>query len=105
MTDQEAYNELAYYTLTHQSPEFIHQYIVDVYAAQHADATSKPIYLAFALAGLYLHNEKKYSVKDVLAVPPGIERDEAIQKWSASVWATYDNSHAEVAAWLNRELR
>ena len=65
MTDQEAYNELSYYTLAHKSQEFIHQYIVDAYAAQHADETSKPIYLAFALAGLYLHNEKHYSGKEV----------------------------------------
>jgi hypothetical protein len=44
------------------------------------------------------------TVRDVLAIPPSIERDEAIQKWSASVWSAYENSHAEVATWLNRKL-
>ena len=65
MTDQDAYNELSLYTLAHVSPEFIHQYIVDAYAAQHATADSKPIDLDFALAGLYLHNKKSYSGKAV----------------------------------------
>ncbi len=65
ITDQEAYNELAYYTLAHHDPAFIHQLVVDAYAAQHVDDTSKPIYLAFALAGLYLHNEKHYTGKEV----------------------------------------
>ena len=65
MTDQDAYNALSLYTLAHANPEFIHQYIVDAYAAQHATADSKPIYLDFALAGLYLHNEKEYSGKEV----------------------------------------
>jgi hypothetical protein len=63
--DQAAYDELSYYTLSHPDPSFIHQLIVDAYAAQHADETSKPIYLAFALAGLYLHNVKNYSGKEV----------------------------------------
>ncbi len=65
MTDQEACHELAFYTLAHGDPEFIHQYLVDAYAAQHADASSKPIYLDFALAGLYLSNEKGCTGKEV----------------------------------------
>lgn len=65
MTDQEAYNELSLYTLAHPSAEFIHQYAVDAYAAQHASEATKPITLAFALAGLYLHAEKGYSGKEV----------------------------------------
>jgi len=64
-SDQEAYNELSCYTLTHGDPCFIHQYIVDAYAAQHADEKSKPITVAFALIGLYLHIEKHYSGKEV----------------------------------------
>jgi len=63
--EEEKYHELAYYTLAHPDPEFIHQYIVDAYAAQTANAQTKPIKLAFALAGLYLHIEKKYSGKEV----------------------------------------
>ncbi|MFZ3167888.1 MAG: DUF5946 family protein [Candidatus Methanoperedens sp.] len=64
-SEQEAYNELSYYTLSHGDPSFIHQYIVDAYAAQHADEKSKPITVAFALSGLYLHIEKHYSGKGV----------------------------------------
>lgn len=62
---QELYNELAFYTLSHSDPEFIHQYLVDAYGAQHADEHTKPIGLAFALIGLYLHVEKGYSGKEV----------------------------------------
>ena len=64
-SEQEAFNELSYYTLSHGDPSFIHQYIVDAYAAQYADEKSKPIKVAFALIGLYLHIEKHYSGKEV----------------------------------------
>ncbi len=74
-SEQEAYNELSYYTLSHWDPSFIHQYIVDAYAAQHADEKSKSIKVAFALIGLYLHNEKHYSGKEVHAVS---EKEKAI---------------------------
>jgi hypothetical protein len=63
--DQEAYHELSYYTLAHSQSSFIHQHVVDAFAAQHADVSSKPITVAFALIGLYLHVEKNYSGKDV----------------------------------------
>jgi hypothetical protein len=65
MSPQEAYNELALYTLSHHDKAFIHQYIVDAYAAQNADEKTKPITLAFALIGLYLHLEKNYSGREV----------------------------------------
>jgi hypothetical protein len=48
------YHELTFYTLAHPSPDFIHQNVVDAYTAQHADATTKPIAVTFALIGLYL---------------------------------------------------
>jgi Family of unknown function (DUF5946) len=64
-SQQEEYDELAYYTLEKHDPEFIHQYIVDAFAAQTADAKTKPITLAFALIGLYLHLEKNYTGKQV----------------------------------------
>ncbi len=136
LSDQDAYFELACYTLTHSDPSFIHQYIVDAYAAQHADEHSKPISVAFALAGLYLHLERQYSgravqqahmqlakqkkpwprfplpmfrgamtVADVVHVEPGAARDEAIDRWSASVWAAWSDSHAQVAAWVKSELK
>jgi hypothetical protein len=64
-SDQDLYNELSLYTLQHNDPAFIHQYMVDTYAAQYADKNTKPITTAFALMGLYLHLEKNYSGKEV----------------------------------------
>ena len=135
-SDQNAYYELACYTLVHPDPSFIHQYIVDAYAAQHANAHSKPISVAFALAGLYLHLQRGYSgrqvqqahmrlarkkqswphftlstdrgamtVADVLRAAPGAARDEAIDRWSASVWAAWRDSHDQVAVWVKQELQ
>jgi Family of unknown function (DUF5946) len=54
----DAYNELSAYTLTHSDPAFIHQHVVDAFAAQQADESTKPITLTFALVGLYLHVER-----------------------------------------------
>lgn len=62
---QEAYNELSYYTLAHTDSSFIHQHIVDAFAAQSADEHTKPIRITFALIGLYLYIEKKYTGKQV----------------------------------------
>jgi len=64
-TDQELQHELSYYTLAHPSPSFIHQHIVDAYAAQKADDTTKPIVIVFALLGLYLHVEKNFTGRQV----------------------------------------
>jgi len=64
-TDQEAFHQLSYYTLSHKDPSFIHQLIIDTFAAQHADETSKKIYAVFALAGLYLHNERGFTGREV----------------------------------------
>lgn len=63
-----AYNELQSYTLAHGDPTFIHQHVVDAWAAQNADATTKPIALTFALIGLYLHVEKGFSGRQVQRV-------------------------------------
>ncbi len=65
MTDEEKYHELLYYTLTHQDPEFIHQYAVDAYAAQTANDKTKPIKVAFGLMGLYLRLEKGFTGREV----------------------------------------
>jgi hypothetical protein len=62
---QEKFYELSYYTLAHPDPAFIHQHIVDAFTAQTADQDSKPIGVAFALIGLCLHLEKKYTGKQV----------------------------------------
>jgi len=61
--DQAAYNELAYYTLAHAAPSFIHQHIVDAFMAQHCDEDTKPIAVTFALVGLYLYIEKGFTGK------------------------------------------
>jgi Family of unknown function (DUF5946) len=55
---RDAYEQLSAYTLTHSDPAFIHQHVVDAFAAQSADDSTKPITLTFALVGLYLHVEK-----------------------------------------------
>jgi hypothetical protein len=60
-TDQEAYNELCYYTLPHGDPAFIHQHVVDAYAAQNASEKDKPIKLTFALAGFFLYVERQFT--------------------------------------------
>jgi hypothetical protein len=120
MQEQALYDELALYTLTHPSPRFIHQHVVDACSAQQADEHTKWITLYFALVGLYLFVEKNYTgkqiqnehirlsnrpkefipfplplfrghitIQDVLAQDPGIERDQAIADWCASVWQAY----------------
>src|SRR5215813_12398106 len=63
-----AYDELCAYSLTHGDPAFIHQHVVDAYAAQHADAETKPITLTFALIGLYLMVERNFTGKQVQRV-------------------------------------
>jgi Family of unknown function (DUF5946) len=60
-----AYELLQFYTLAHGSPEFIHQYVVDAWMAQHADARTKPIAITFALVGLYLHVERGFTGRQV----------------------------------------
>jgi hypothetical protein len=66
--DRQEYHELSYYTLSHPDPSFIHQHIVDAFTAQSADEETKPIAVAFALIGLYLHVEEDRSGKDVQRV-------------------------------------
>ena len=128
-----AYHHVCAYTLTLGDPDFIHQHVVDAFAAQTADARTKPVGLTFALVGLYLLVEKQFSgrhvqrvhmalarhkepwpmfalphdrgtmtVADVVAAPPGPDRDRAIHAWCASVWAAYGESHGAVARLLER---
>lgn len=60
-SERDAYHELQCYTLAHRDAEFVHQYVVDAWAAQYADERTKPVTLTFALAGLFLHLEKGLS--------------------------------------------
>jgi hypothetical protein len=64
-TDQELYGELSFYTLNLGDPAFLHQEIVDAYAAQHVDDRTKPIRTVFALIGLYLYLEKSFTGRQV----------------------------------------
>ncbi|MFL5617564.1 MAG: DUF5946 family protein [Gemmatimonadaceae bacterium] len=63
--EQEAHDALAAYTLAHGDLAFIHQHVVDAFTAQHATTQTKPIAIAFALIGLYLHVERGLSGRQV----------------------------------------
>lgn len=63
--DDDAYHRLCAYTLSLGDAEFIHQHVVDAHAAQTATAASKPIGVAFALVGLYLHLERGFTGREV----------------------------------------
>jgi hypothetical protein len=60
-----AYEELCCYTLTRGDSAFIHQHVVDAFAAQAADEHTKPVTLTFALVGLYLHLERQFTGRQV----------------------------------------
>jgi len=62
---QLAFDDLCYYTLSHGDPSFIHQHVVDAFAAQSSTGHDKPIRLTFALVGLYLHVEEGFSGRQV----------------------------------------
>ena len=59
------YSDLMCYTVAKQDPEFIHQHVVDTYAAQHAGGPARTITVAFGLIGLYLALEKGYTGRQV----------------------------------------
>jgi hypothetical protein len=66
ISDQDRFNELLYYTLGHPDMSyFIHQHVVDAYAAQKADGKTKPITIWFSLVGLHLFIDKNYSGRQV----------------------------------------
>ena len=64
-SDQDLYNQLAFYTLELRDPEFIHQHVVDAYAVQHAGSGTRPIAIVFGLIGLYLYLEKNFTGRQV----------------------------------------
>ncbi|MCL6538407.1 MAG: DUF5946 family protein [Acidothermus sp.] len=61
----EKYGELTAYTLAKGDIGFIHQVVVDTYAAQHAGGSTKPITVVFALVGLCLVVERGYTGRQV----------------------------------------
>jgi hypothetical protein len=58
-----AYDEVYVYAMGR--PGFILQHVVDAFAVQTADDSSKPIAVVFGLVGLYLHLEKQFSGRQV----------------------------------------
>jgi len=60
------FHELTFYTLAHPNQAyFIHQHAVDAWTAQTATEQTKPIGVAFSLAGLCLFLEKGYTGRQV----------------------------------------
>ena len=64
-SEQDFFHELCFYTLSHGDFSFIHQHVVDAFAAQTVGPNDKPIKLTFALVGLYLHVEKQFTGRQV----------------------------------------
>jgi hypothetical protein len=61
-------DELSLYTYSRNREEFIHQHVVDAYAAQHVGQDTKSITLAAALIGLYLFAVRNYTGRKVQQV-------------------------------------
>jgi len=66
--EERAFEQLTAWTLGLGDAEFIHQHVVDAWAAQHATEKSRPISIAFALIGLYLHLDKGMTGREVQQV-------------------------------------
>jgi hypothetical protein len=73
--------ELSYFTLSLRDIYFIHQLVVDTYAAQHSDPSVKPITTAFAIVGLYLVNEKNYTGKQVQQAHMALAKSNQSKIW------------------------
>ena len=65
MTSDDAFHELCAHTLGLRDAAFIHQHVVDAYAAQTATSATKPITLAFALTGLCLRLDPGFTGRAV----------------------------------------
>lgn len=128
------YFELSYFTISLGDTYFIHQLIVDAYAAQHLSNRVKPITAAFALVGLYLVWERGYSGKEVqnmhtelargskvwpqfqipkekewltvqeVSQSPEDEKEEMIKSWSKSVWEVWKTEKDSIAKLLYQHL-
>jgi hypothetical protein len=67
------------YALLLHDEEFIHQIVVNTYAAQHSGPKMKDITLYFALVGLYLSIERGYTGRQVQSAHMKLGRNK--QKW------------------------
>ncbi|MGI8583340.1 MAG: DUF5946 family protein [Chitinophagaceae bacterium] len=126
----ELFNQLSGYTLSLNNINFIHQYIVDAYGAQHAGGITKNIRIAFSLIGLCLAVEHHYTgrqvqlvhmkipkqnwetleppkqhslitVADVLNVNSDWERIAVIHNWTKSVWQSWSLYHK----WIRQKTK
>lgn len=61
-------DDLFFYTLSLRDPEFLHQYAVDAYTAQHIGDDTKPVAIAGSLIGLCLFAERQYTGREVQKV-------------------------------------
>src|SRR6516162_5702496 len=123
-----AYDEVHAHTMGRLG--FILQHVVDPFAAQTANAGSKPISVVFGLVGLYLQVERQFpavrsrrhtwtrtwktsvatrvfargsgsmTVADARAAPAGPERDAAIDDWCRSVWTAFGGNRQTIIALL-----
>lgn len=121
-----AFDELCCYSLVRGDPAFIHQHVVDAFAAQHVSPDDKPIKLAFALVGLYLHIEKGFTGREVqlahmklgrtkqewptfkipddrgpinvatVLAAPTEQRDSMIHDWCRVVWNSFEDQGEKV---------
>jgi len=97
--EQRCYDELTAWTLAVGDAEFLHQHVVDCWAAQNAAHESKAMTIAFALLGLYLYVEKDWTGRRVqtahmrLAQPHG-------RGAGRKEWPRFDRParHAEMTA-------
>jgi hypothetical protein len=62
---RDLFHELSAYTITTGDERFIHQHVVDAYAAQHAPENPRPVATTAALIGLYLFVEKGWTGRRV----------------------------------------
>jgi len=131
---RQLYDELSAYTLSLQDADFLHQFAVDTYAAQHAGAVVKPIGITFALVGLYLACEHHYTGRQVqkahmllartpkqwprFRLPeakasltvldvlntPEHERNDMLREWAKAVWSIWESEHTRVAEFVQERL-
>ncbi|MEM6720158.1 MAG: DUF5946 family protein [Bacteroidota bacterium] len=135
MNNDEAFHQLSYYTFAQPRAYFIHQHVVDAYAVQEADETTKPIKIVFGLVGLYLYLEKGFSGKEVqlfhmkmakrkiewpkIVLPeerdeitvldvlatPDAEKDKKIRLWCEKVWEAFAENRKVIIDLVNHYLK
>jgi hypothetical protein len=95
-----AYQELSAYDMERARPDFLHQEVVDAYAAQHPGPPAKPISTWFALVGLHLALDLGLTGKGVQRAHMKLGRHK--RKWPAL--ARPDDLSCMTAADVMREL-